>query len=197
MTEVMSGTCPTCGTPQPSVFCSTCGEKRVTAHDYSIAHFAEHLVEILTHFDIRSLRAVKILAFQPGELTRAYLDGRRKPFIGPIQLFVILNVVFALLGGLTFRVGLESKDSGLFASQMQAAAAKAQARTHMDDADFEKEFARTAAIQSKTWIFLMIPMFAAELALLYGFRRYFFEHLIFSTHIHAFLLSWLVVGFVG
>src|SRR5215475_7917977 len=126
MTEVVSGTCPTCGAPQPAAFCSTCGEKRITAHDYSIAHFAEHLVEILTHFDIRSLRAVKILAFQPGELTRAYLDGRRKPFIGPIQLFVILNVVFALLSAQTFRVDLKSKDSGWFAPQMQVAAAQTQ-----------------------------------------------------------------------
>lgn len=110
------------------------------------------------------------------------------------QLFVILNIVFAFLGGQTFRVALSTKNSGWFAPQMQAAAASAQARAQLPDEEFEKEFARAAEIQSKTWIFLMIPMFAAELAVLYVFRRYLFEHLSFSTHIHAFLLLWLVAG---
>lgn len=130
MTEVLTGR-----------FCDRCGERRISRHDYSIVHFFEHAAEALTHFDLKSLlRALKILMLQPGELMRAYLDGRRKPFIGPIQLFVVLNLVFALLGGQTFRVALSTKDTGC------------------------------------------------------GFRRYFYEHLVFSTHIHAFLLAWLVVG---
>ena len=52
----------------------------------------------------------------------------------------------------------------------------------------------TITTQTKTWIVVMIPMFALALAVLYGFRRYFFEHLIFATHIYAFVLAWLVAG---
>jgi hypothetical protein len=40
----------------------------------------------------------------------------------------------------------------------------------------------------------MIPMFALVLALLYGFRRYFFVHLIFSAHVYAFILGWLLAA---
>ena len=69
-----------------------------------------------------------MLALQPGELTRAYLDGRRTPHIGPIQLFVILNVVFALLGGQTFRVALSSQNSRPFADAKRALVARTQAR---------------------------------------------------------------------
>ena len=79
-----------------------------------------------------------------GFLTREYLDGRRKRYVAPIQ-----------------------KDTGWRSPPMQAAASKAQARTHLDGEEFEREFARSAAIQSKSWIFLLIPLFAAELALLW------------------------------
>ena len=48
----------------------------------------------------------KFLLFKPGFLTREYLDGRRKPYVGPIQLFIIVNIVFVLLGPTTFRTPL-------------------------------------------------------------------------------------------
>jgi hypothetical protein len=194
MTQVTSDGCVSCGAPQADNYCANCGEKRVTTHDYSIAHFAEHVVETLTHFDIKSFRALRVLALQPGELTRDYLDGRRKPHIGPIQLFVILNVVFALLGGQTFRVSLSSQNSPPFAGAKRALVAQAQARVGLDDGEFQKEFEHESARHAKSWIFVMIPMFALVFAALFGFRRYFFEHLIFSTHVHAFILGWLIVA---
>jgi len=194
MTQVTSGLCVSCGAPRAHNYCAKCGEKLVSTHDYSIAHFSAHIVEALTHFDVKSLRALKVLALRPGELTRAYLEGRRKPHIGPIQLFVILNVVFALLGGQTFRVALSSQNSPPFADAKRALAARTQARLAVDDVEFEKEFLHEGATQAKTWVFLMIPLFAFALAALFGFRRYFFEHLIFSTHVHAFILGWLIVA---
>ena len=44
-------------------------------------------------------------------------------------------------------------------------------------------FDDAAGLQAKTWVFAMIPMLALVTAALYGFRRYFFEHLIFATHL--------------
>jgi len=194
MTQVTSELCVSCGAARADHYCAKCGEKLVSTHDYSITHFAAHIVESLTHFDVKSLRALKVLVLQPGELTRAYLNGRRKPHIGPIQLFVILNVVFALLGGQTFRVSLGSQNSPPFADTKRALVARAQARLAVDDVEFEKEFLHEGATQAKTWVFVMIPLFAFALAALFGFRRYFFEHLIFVTHVHAFILGWLIVG---
>ena len=62
-------TCPSCGSPQPNRFCSHCGEKPITTKDYSIAQFAEHVLETFTHFDFKSLRAFKVLLLQPGLLS--------------------------------------------------------------------------------------------------------------------------------
>src|ERR1051325_6456347 len=144
----------------PGKYCASCGEKRVSSHDYSIAHFAEHILETLTHFDIRSLRAVWLLVAKPGLLTREYLNGRRKTYVGPIQLFVILNFVFAFTGANTFRTPLNVQQQSWFPGLKTRLVAEAKLQKNIDDADFEREFDRTATTQAKTWIFMMIPAWA-------------------------------------
>ena len=135
--------CPSCGAAIDGRFCAACGEKRVTAHDYSITHFAEHVLESLTHFDFKSLRAVRTLVTRPGRLTRDYLDGRRRGYIGPIQLFVIVNVVFALVGPNSFRTPLSVQEHDRpFPALKQSLVARAIAR--------ERSSARSSAARSTT-----------------------------------------------
>ena len=190
--------CLTCGSPQPGNFCGRCGEKRITAHDYSIVHFGENLLETLTHFDFRSLRAFRVLVAKPGLLTRDYLDGRRKGYVGPIQLFVILNVVFALLGANTFSTPLRVQEHDPpFPAMKRALVTDALSHRDIDRTEFARRFDETAGLQAKTWIFSMIPLFALCLTVLYGFRRYFFEHLVFATHFYAFTLMWMIVAVVA
>jgi hypothetical protein len=195
VTDVAVDVCASCGAPQPGRFCERCGEKRITTHDYSIVHFGETLLETLTHFDYRSVRALWVLVAKPGLLTRDYLDGRRKPYVGPIQLFVIINLFSALLSFNTFRTPLyiQERDPP-FAATKRAMAAEAQSHGGKTREEFVKEFDRTAGVQAKTWIFSMIPVYALLLMVVYGFRRYYFEHLVFATHFYAFMLLWLLVG---
>ena len=194
MADVVDRVCPSCGAPLTRRFCADCGEKHITSHDYSIVHYAEHLVESLTHFDIRSFRAIGLLAFSPGELTRAFLDGRRKRLVGPIQLFIIINVVFALFGANTFRTPLRVQRGSWMAETKERWIEHAQEATDVRIEEFEREFDRNAAIQAKTWIFMMIPAYALLLAVLYGFKGYFFEHIVFATHFMAFVLLWILTG---
>lgn len=128
-------------------------------NDYSIGHFIENAVETLTHFDYRSLRAVKWLFIRP--------------------------------------VPLSERDAFPFAAAKRAMAAHAQASHGLDDSEFAREFDRTVITQAKSWIFVMISLFATALAVVYGFKRYFFEHLIFATHLYAFPLAWIIVAAVA
>ena len=171
--------------------------KRVGSHDYSIAHYAEHVLENFTHFDFRSFRALTMLVSRPGELTRSYLDGRRRGVIGPVQLFVIINVVFALSGLGSFRTPLsvQEHDPPLAATK-RAMVATAIERSGLTRQEFTREFNSNATVQGKTWVFAMIPILALCLSVIYGFRRYTFEHLVFATHFYAFMLVATMVMFL-
>lgn len=190
--------CLSCGAAVSGRFCKGCGEKRISPHDYSVTHFAESAFETFTHFDFKSLRALKVLILEPGRLTREYLDGRRKPYVGPIQLFVILNVAFALAGPNSFRTPLQVQEHDQpFPRMKQVMVADTMAERGVGRTEFETSFNDTAGVQGKTWLFAMIPLLAVCLAAIYGFRRYVFEHLIFATHFYAFLLAWMLAAWFG
>src|SRR5204863_4719458 len=132
-------------------------------------------------------RAVKVIFSKPGEPSRAYLEGRRRSFVGPVQLFVIVNVVFVLIGGNVFKTPLRTQeDRWPFRGMKRAMAAAAIEHSGLSRESFERDFDRNAGTQSKTWVFSMIPVLALCLAMLYGFRRYYFEHLVFATHFYTF-----------
>src|SRR5204863_10127210 len=64
-----------------------------------------------TNIDSRVLRSFRCLASSPGLLTVAFLTGRRKPYIGPVSLFLVTNVLFfaveSLTGSAVFSTPLE------------------------------------------------------------------------------------------
>src|SRR5712671_7874671 len=87
-------TCPTCAQPRQSRFCPDCGERAPHAHDLTIAGFAEHAVEEFAHVDGRVFRTFRSLLRRPGLLTESYVKGQRKPILGPLQVFLIANLIF-------------------------------------------------------------------------------------------------------
>ena len=193
MSEPAAVPCPTCGAVIDARFCGACGEKRVTAGDYSVAHFVTHVFESLTNFDFKSLRALTALVTRPGLLTRDYLAGRRRVYLGPVQLFVIVNIVFALAGPSTFRTPLAVQEHDPpFPAFKRALVVSAMAERARPRDEFRRSFDDAAGLQAKTWVFAMIPLLALVTAALYGFRRVFFGHLIFATHFLAFMLAWML-----
>lgn len=194
MAEPAAAGCPSCGAAVNGRFCAACGEQKVTERDYSVAHYIGHVFESLTSFDFRTLRALWTLMARPGRLTRDYLEGRRRIYIGPVQLFVIVNVVFALAGSNTFRTPLAVQEHDPpFPAFKRSLVANAMAERTVEREDFRRSFDDNAGLQAKSWIFTMIPLIAVATAALYGFRRFFVEHLIFATHFLAFMLVWMLI----
>ncbi len=87
--------CLNCGTGLVGSHCHNCGQ---VAHVHkTIAAFFHDLLHGVFHFEGKTWRTLPLLAWNPGRLTREYIDGRRASYVSPIALF--LFVVF-----LTFAV---------------------------------------------------------------------------------------------
>ena len=90
-------TCLNCNHVVEKHFCPNCGqentESRKTFH-YLFTHFLEDLV----HYDGAFWKTIKTLLFRPGQLTVAYLSGKRKTFVPPVKLYIFINfLAFFLL----------------------------------------------------------------------------------------------------
>lgn len=93
--------CLNCGAVLLGTHCHQCGQK---AHLHrTLSAFFHDLLHGLLHWEGKTWRTVKMLAWHPGRLTREYIDGRRKSYVGPVAMFlftVFLSfAVFQFAGG--------------------------------------------------------------------------------------------------
>ena len=111
--------CPNCGAFASDAYCSECGQ---SARDRlpTFAQFMREATGRYLAFDGKLWKTLVPLLFRPGFLTRAYLAGKRKRYIGPARLFLISSLVlFAVL-----RFAAESIDILEFDTAMQTEAAE-------------------------------------------------------------------------
>jgi len=187
-------TCPNCGIALTTPFCPGCGERPIGAIDLSLKGIAAQSMKTIAGVDGRVLRSVRALLLRPGSLTLAYGEGRRKPFIGPFQLFLLANVVFFAVQSLTHtRVFASSLDSHLHQQDWSALAQDlvdarlAVANTTLDR--FAPLFDRAVVLHAKSLVIAMAVPFALLLPIVFlGSRRPFSIHVVFSLHLYAFLL---------
>ncbi len=193
MTHQVQGewSCPSCGAAAATRFCGGCGEERPTGHHLDLRHLAGELLENFAHFDGRLLRSLRTLVAAPGELTRAYVAGKRKPFVGPIQLFLVVNVLFFAVQSLTgmsifsrqLSALLDGAEPGGFFARRVAARL---ARTGATLADYAPRYDAAEHTHAKTWVILMVPLVALCTWILCRRARGAVPHVVFALHFLAF-----------
>lgn len=192
--------CPNCAASVSTPFCPGCGERPVAPIDLSLKGIAAQLLKSAAGLDGRVMRSVRALLRHPGSLTVAYAEGRRKPFVGPFQLFLIANVVFFAVQSLTHtRVFSSSLDSHLHHQDWSAlaqelvAAHLASAQTTLDR--FAPLFDRAVVLNAKSLVIAMAAPFALLLPLVFARSgRPFSIHVVFALHLYAFLLLFFCVA---
>lgn len=122
--EAHSGVCTDCGAAVESRFCPECGQP--THVHRSLLHLVEEVLHGVLHFDARIWRTLPLLAFNPGRLTREWVQGKRTRYVSPLALF--LFTVFLAFFAYSFGGGGEPvmKADGQTAAELRTEIAKAK-----------------------------------------------------------------------
>ena len=93
--------CQNCGHEDTGNFCSNCGQSFTVLN----RPIKEIFIEIFDIIDIdrRIINSIIPFLFKPGFLTREYLAGKRKKYISPVRLYLILSLFFFFLAQSTSR----------------------------------------------------------------------------------------------
>ena len=203
MNDAPPWTCPTCNSLVTTRFCARCGEAPVPPRDLTVKGLGDKLFHAFTSIDSRTAHSIWNLLRQPGELTRAWAQGVRKPYIGPFQLFLFVNVIFFAVQSLTGETVFSSPlDSHLHHQDWSELARSLLARkledSHASLADYAAVFDRVVVVRAKSLIILMTVPFALLLpAVFFRQRRPFMVHVVFSLHLYAFLLLLFCVALLA
>lgn len=192
--DAAADACPSCGTTLRGPYCHVCGEHRRTSDDLSLRAFAADSVREVFDADSRLWRSLRALVADPGRLTREWAAGRRRPWISPLRLFLIINIVYflsqSITGFNTFTTPLELHLTGM----PHAALARTMVRERMADTEedynlFRARFDAAAETHAKTLVVVLVPFFALAVALLeVRRRRPLAVHLVFALHAIAFVM---------
>jgi Protein of unknown function (DUF3667) len=89
--------CRNCGAPAPDKFCPSCGQETDTRLP-TLRKFMHDATGRLISFDSRLWRTLFALVAKPGFLTREYLGGRRRRYLRPTRLYLVMSLLlFAVL----------------------------------------------------------------------------------------------------
>lgn len=193
----MRAECPSCGKPRTGRFCTHCGEKVLLAGDLSLRHYLGELVHGFTHADGKVLKTLRTLVAKPGELSLAYMEGRRRSYMKPVALFLVLNLVYFLFPLFeTFNTSLNSQlhmqpYSGLARNMMESVLK----RTGAEAAAFGAAYAAHSSPNAKLMLILMVFMLAPLFGLIYWRRTpYASGHVAFGFEAMAYNLLVPTIG---
>lgn len=86
--------CKSCGRVVHGLYCSACGEKVLTPKDHTLKHYLGALLNAFTFADSKFLNTLKAVVLRPGELSTAYMDGRRVAYMRPVPFFFLANFIY-------------------------------------------------------------------------------------------------------
>jgi hypothetical protein len=203
--DLYAGPCTNCGGGPVDLYCAACGQRHVTPQDFTARVFLSDLLSEFVSLDGRFWLTLWTLVRHPGKLAREYFDGRGARYMRPLNLFLLLNLVFFVIQPHTgllqwhlkgYLQGIpnaprivdqarrERAEDAERAREKQGAAPAPAALEPMDV--FEVNFESTLQNLKKSMLLLAIPLFAMFLTAIYGTKHRIAEHLIFSTHFYAF-----------
>ncbi len=156
--------CRNCQTPLEGAYCPNCGQKDVDLQR-PLGELVGEVFRETLDVDGRAWRTVRTLIRHPGALTSEYLAGRRRSYTPPLRLYLVISVSFFVLVA-----WLASQGVLLDPGQTREADAASQAQFMSDELP--------------QLMFVLLPIFALLIKIVFP-RRLYFDHVIFSVHLHS------------
>jgi hypothetical protein len=85
--------CLNCGHQVPDIYCSHCGQPNIDPR-LTLADLLRDFIHMITHFDGKFFQTLRVLFTRPGFLSRTYLDGKRRQYLPPVQMYVFTSALF-------------------------------------------------------------------------------------------------------
>lgn len=173
----------------------------MSASDFTLGKYAKLLFEHFSHLDSKLLKSLWLLVSRPGFLTAEYVAGRHKVYMKPLQLFLVVNLIFFLLLGSNdvfapkvkwvYKSNATTWSGKSVQTMTDEYAAREQITTDAAIMAIDKEI----SVYTKAMLYVLVPILGLLFyALFFRQNPYYLCNLIFATHWFAFLLIFIMLS---
>ncbi len=170
----MNGLCKSCGTPLQGVYCHVCGEKVLMPQDKALKNWLNEVVSNVIQLDGKFIRSFADLVFRPHQMAQNYFEGKRKPYLKAINLFLVANLLYFLLPSFeTFKTSLSVQMNLQFYSDYATSQVNDYLLSNeMDLQSFELKYNAKTTEVSKLILIVLAPFLGLFIYMLYSKRIY-------------------------
>lgn len=188
--------CVTCSNQFVGKFCNRCGEKVISQHDRTIMHFLEGAFHMVTHVDGKIFKNLKWILIKPGYISKNFAIGKRQPFMKPIAMFFVANLIYFLFPVFqTFNTTLQAQRYGHpYSWAIENRIVKAMEDKGMTFDELAKAYNTKTTSHSKLLLILVVPMYAVVFGLVnINKKKLFADHLLISLEFMAYILFYCTI----
>jgi hypothetical protein len=190
--------CVSCNSYLKGEYCHNCGEKVVANKDFTFKKLFEQAFDSFTHIDSKLFKSFAYLLFKPGRLSSDYVIGKRKNFMKPFQIFILINILFFIF---LSNVDVFRKPSSWWFKQSTNLGFSVKDRVHWIGKVKNIAVKEVMVLYdtesnklAKGFVIILIPVISLIMALLNIKKKLQTgKHLIFSVHIFSFMLLFILV----
>jgi hypothetical protein len=213
MENLSRNTCRNCDSQliPAAHFCTQCGQSAAPIRTTTLEIFhdwSEHYIG--SHGAL--WRTLGTLFRTPGKLTREYIAGKRTMYLKPIQLYFLASILmftfssFSKVGKIEFegeKVPIDaSVDLGAWTNKFlpglsEKIAARVKTINEMPRSEFSLRLNSFTSKYIPLGLFLLVPILAFFLKILWGWRSRYADHFVFTLHAQATIFLFLALFYAG
>jgi hypothetical protein len=189
--------CPNCETILVGEFCYACGQKQIEPHERTFKYIVTQFLGSAFNLENNFLKNLWLVVAKPGFLAREYVEGRKKKYMAPFSIFLLINFLYFIFPPITdFNLSLRDQVT----IQVHSPIAKKLVdrklqQEKMTFEAYENKYWNWTVDLSKSLIILNVPITAFFLTLWFRTKFYFADHFIYSLYFYAFIFLFSLIFF--
>jgi hypothetical protein len=192
----MEDSCLNCGTTLNGKYCHNCGQKVLEVHERTLQYFFKQFFGYAFFLENKFVKNLWYTLVFPGIIPLEILNGRRKRYMQPLSLFLMINLFYFMFNPMT-DMNLPLIDQ---INQPFSFISKPLVEHRIEDRGitfdaYALNYDAKSSVLSKSLVIIHVPIFALFVWILYRRKNYFFvDHLVYSLYfIGAVIMSSIVM----